>query len=364
MQEPEPLSFVFLGLSISSSWGNGHATTYRGLVRELARLGHEVLFLERDVEWYRNNRDAPEPEGCTLGLYESLDELRDRFERRVRDADVVVVGSYVPEGVAVGEWVTMHARGLTAFYDIDTPVTLQKIARGDFEYLTPALIPRFDLYLSFTGGPTLDRIEDVLGSPAARHLPCGVDTARYRPVEVERRFDLGYLGTYSDDRQPTLERLLLEPARRLPSRRFLVGGPSYPDSDWPENVERVFHVAPPDHPSFYGSQRLTLNVTRADMVAAGWSPSVRLFEAAACAVPVVSDCWQGIDRYFEPGREILLARSTDDVIALLEEVPDEELRAIGERARARVMRDHTAEVRARELLAFVRERLAIARAAE
>lgn len=363
-EQPEPLSFVFLGLSITSSWGNGHATTYRGLVRELSRQGHTVLFLERDVEWYRDNRDSPRPEGCTLGLYESLEELRDRYSRDVRDADVVILGSYVPDGVAVGEWVTYTARGLTAFYDIDTPVTLRKLARGDFEYLTPALIPRFDLYLSFTGGPTLDRIEDVLGSPAARHLPCGVDPARYQPVEVRRIFDLGYLGTYSEDRQPALERLLLEPARRLPERRFLVGGPSYPDEDWPRNVHRVFHVSPPEHPAFYCSQRLTLNVTRADMVAAGWSPSVRLFEAAACGVPIVSDCWEGIDRYFEPGREILLVRSTQDVIELVEHTSDEHLRAVGRRARERVLREHTAEARARDLVAFVRERLAIARAAE
>ncbi|HLV64835.1 MAG TPA: glycosyltransferase, partial [Polyangiaceae bacterium] len=170
----EPLSIVFLGLSISSSWGNGHATTYRGLVRELAKAGHRITFLERDLEWYRNNRDAPSPEGATLHLYDSVDALRTRFAREVRTADVVIVGSYVPDGAAVAEWVLDHARGLRAFYDIDTPVTLQKLARGDFEYLTPALIPRFDLYLSFTGGPTLDRIEEVLGSPAARHLPCGV----------------------------------------------------------------------------------------------------------------------------------------------------------------------------------------------
>jgi spore maturation protein CgeB len=270
----------------------------------------------------------------------------------------------VPEGVAVFEWVVDHARRLKAFYDIDTPVTLQKLARGDFEYLTPALIPRFDLYLSFTGGPTLDRIEEVLGSPAARHLPCGVDPERYVPLDIEPRYDLGYLGTYSEDRQPTLERLLLEPARRHSDRRFVVGGPSYPDEDWPKNVARVFHVSPPEHPRFYCEQRLTLNVTRADMIAAGWSPSVRLFEAAACGVPIVSDCWDGIDSYFDPGREILLAHRTEDVIALIAETRPEELAAVGRRGRERVLRDHTAGVRARELLGFVRERLSYPRAAE
>lgn len=361
----EPLSIVFLGLSISSSWGNGHATTYRGLVRELARAGHRVTFLERDREWYRNNRDAPTPEGTALHFYDDLDELRTRFSHEVRTADVVIIGSYVPDGVAVAEWVLEHARGVRAFYDIDTPVTLQKLARGDFEYLTPALIPHFDLYLSFTGGPILDRIEEVLGSPAARHLPCGVDPERYRPIAVPRRYELGYLGTHSKDREASLERLLLEPARRLSKRTFVVGGPSHPDRDWPENVERIFHVAPPEHPQFYASQRATLNITRSDMLAAGYSPSVRLFEAAACGVPILTDVWEGIERYFEPGREIILVRTADDVERVLTTMKNDELRFIGEKARERVLRFHTAAARATQLLAYVRERMsAIPRAAE
>jgi spore maturation protein CgeB len=315
------------------------------------------------MPWYRENRDAPSPEGCTLSLYSSFEELRDRHERAVRDADVVIVGSYVPDGVAVGEWVVEHARGMTAFYDIDTPVTLQKLARGDFEYLTPSLIPRFDLYLSFTGGPTLERIEEVLGSPAARHLPCGVDVERYRPVAVEKRYDLGYLGTYSDDRRPTVERLLLAPARRLPKARFIVGGPSHPDADWPTNVARIFHVSPPEHPAFYCAQKLTLNVTRTDMIEAGYSPSVRLFEAAACGVPIVSDRWPGIEQYFVPGREILLADTTDDIVRSLG-MPEDQRAEIARRARERALRDHTAEARARELVGFVREQRGQSHAAE
>ena len=360
----EPLSFVFLGLSISSSWGNGHATTYRGLVRELAKAGHSVTFLERDLEWYRDNRDAPSPEGAALHLYETLDDLRARHLREVREADVVIVGSYVPDGVMVAEWVLEHAEGLRVFYDIDTPVTLRKLARGDFEYLTPGLVPRFDLYLSFTGGPTLDHIEEVLGSPAARHLPCGVDPERYFPVSVERRYDLGYLGTDSVDRRAPLERLLLEPARQLPERRFLVGGPSHPDDDWPPNVARIFHVSPPEHPRFYCAQRLTLNITRGDMLRAGYSPSVRLFEAAACCVPIVTDVWEGIDHYFAPGSEILVARSSRDVIEMLTDRSDAELAEIGARARRRVLASHTAAARVEELLGYIRERQALHRAAE
>ena len=356
------MDVVFIGLSITSSWGNGHATTYRGLVRELAARGHRVTFLERDVLWYRDNRDQPEPAGCATLLYGTLDELRERHAERVRDADVVVVGSYVPEGVLVGEWAAATARGLVAFYDIDTPVTLAKLARGDYEYLTPALVARYGLYLSFTGGPTLRRIERELGSPMARALYCSADPALYFPdPAAELRYDLGYMGTYSDDRQPTVDQLLVEPARAWPEGRFAVAGPQYPASiAWPPNVERTTHLAPREHRAFYCAQRFTLNVTRADMIAAGWSPSVRLFEAAACATPIVSDRWAGLDEVLAPGREILVAESGEDVLRALRGMGDEERRAVGEAARGRVLAAHTAAHRAAEFEAYVSEAMAAA----
>jgi spore maturation protein CgeB len=341
---------VLLGLSVTSSWGNGHATNFRALMRALEARGHDVLFLERDVPWYAAQRDLPDPPWGRTALYGSLEELRDRHAEAVREADLVVVGSYVPEGVAVGGWVCDTARGVTAFYDIDTPVTLAKLDRGDHEYLHPDLIPRFRLYLSFTGGPTLTRLEDELGSPQAVAFHCLVDPEQYGPLDVERRWDLGYLGTYSDDRQPALERLLLEPARRDPSLRCVVAGPQYPDGiDWPPNVERIEHLPPAEHRAFYAAQAFTVNVTRADMVRAGWSPSVRLFEAAACGVPVVSDRWDGLDAFFVPGEEIVIADGADDVLALLRSASDAQRDAMGERARRRVLAEHTAEHRVEQL---------------
>jgi spore maturation protein CgeB len=352
------LRVVVLGLSITSSWGNGHATTYRGLLRAFAARGHDVLFLERDVPWYAEHRDLAHPGFCGVELYASLDDLRARFAEAVRAADVVVVGSYVPEGAAVGDWVTRTARGATAFYDIDTPVTLAKLARGEDEYLTRALVPRYDAYLSFTGGPTLARLEREYGSPMARPLYCSVDPALYYPDAGAPAWDLAYMGTYSDDRQPTLERLLVEPARRWPDGRFAVVGPQYPAGiAWPPNVERVAHLAPEEHRAFYNAQRFTLNVTRADMIAAGYSPSVRLFEAAACGTPIVTDPWDGLADFLEPGREILVARTAADTLALLRELPDEERRAVGDRARARVLASHTADHRAAELEAYATELL-------
>jgi spore maturation protein CgeB len=343
------MKLVVLGLSLSSSWGNGHATTFRALLKAFAGRGHEVTFLERDVPWYRgDHRDLPNPDWCDLRFYDDLEGLK-AFAPEVAGADAVMVGSYVPEGVAVGRWAQASARGPVTFYDIDTPVTLAKLERGDFEYLTPELIPGYDVYFSFTGGPTLDRLEQRYGSPAARALFCSVDATVYRPIKAEHRWDLSYLGTYSDDRQPTLERLLVETARRAPELRFVVAGPQYPETiDWPANVERFQHVGPADHPAFYGFSRWTLNVTRADMIAAGWSPSVRLFEAGACAAPVISDRWAGLDALFEPGREIVLADDSDAVLAALRS-PETERNAMGEAFRTRVLAEHTAAKRAEQL---------------
>jgi spore maturation protein CgeB len=352
----QSLEFVILGLSLTSSWGNGHATTYRALLRELIRRGHRVLFLERDVAWYANNRDLPEPSFGELGLYQSFDELVDRFGAEVRSADVVIVGSYVPEGARVGTWVTSVARGKTAFYDIDTPVTMRDVRRGVCEYLSADLIPRFDLYLSFTGGPILKELETRYGAIRARPLYCGVDPEQYFPETRALRWDLGYLGTYSADRHPALDGLLLSPARDWPNGRFIVAGPLYPpDILWPRNVERLEHLPPPSHRAFYNAQRFTLNVTRADMARAGWSPSVRIFEAAACGTPIVSDSWPGLDSFLVPGREILVARGAREALAILRSMPEQERLAIGRRARARVVAEHSAACRAEALEGWIRE---------
>lgn len=348
------MNIVFIGLSITSSWGNGHATTYRGLVRELTKRGHAVLFLERNLEWYASNRDMPNPPFGRAELYENSADLKNRFENEIRNADFVIVGSYVHEGVAIGEWVVKIARGGKAFYDIDTPITLSKLAKGDLDYLSRELVSEYDLYLSFTGGPTLERIENEFGSPMARALYCSVDPELYFPEPRELKWDLGYMGTYSDDRQPALESLMLAAARQWPNGKFAVVGPMYPAAiRWPQNVERIIHLSPREHRDFYNAQKFTLNITRADMRQAGWSPSVRLFEAAACSTPIISDYWDGLDELLETGEEILISRSAASTLSFIREIPETERRAIGEAARKRVLRDHTAAHRAAELESYL-----------
>jgi spore maturation protein CgeB len=235
-------------------------------------------------------------------------------------------------------------------------VTLAKLATGDEEYLSPGLIPGYDVYLSFTGGPTLGRLEQRYGSPAARALYCSVDEHAYRPQSTPIRWDLSYLGTYSPDRQPTLNRLLVETAIQAPDLRFCVAGPQYPgDIVWPANVERIEHVRPAEHPAFYAASRFTLNVTRADMIAAGYSPSVRLFEAAACATPIISDAWEGLDTLFAPGREIIIAQDAATVLSTLRDMDEAARRAMGEAGRTRIHAEHTARHRAAELERHLRE---------
>lgn len=341
---------VVFGLSLSSSWGNGHATTFRALLRGLHAEGRRVLFLERRQPWYLDNQDLPDPDFCDLEFYDDIAQVTARHADRLARAGAVIVGSYVPQGrVLIDALHRMPLRRL-CFYDIDTPVTLDMLARGDEGHLARRQVPLFDSYLSFSGGRVLDRLRDDWGARNPVALYCSVDADAYRPMDVPLRWDLGYLGTYSADRQPGLEALLIEPARRLPWMRFVVAGSMFPDDiDWPGNVDRIDHLPPERHAAFYNAQRFTLNITRAAMRALGWSPSVRLFEAAACATPIISDRWPGLTDLLPEGRAITVADTTDDVVAALSG-DDARARAMAVRARAIILDGHTGRARARDLI--------------
>jgi spore maturation protein CgeB len=345
------MKIVIFGLSITSAWGNGHATTFRALAEALHRRGHDILFYEKDVEWYASNRDLPSPPYCRVRLYEDWNEILPEVRAEIASADVALVGSYFPEGaIAIDEVLDSNA-GVKAFYDIDTPITIAGLRQhGHTDYLKVEQVAGFDVYFSFTGGPMLREIEERFGAKLAVPLYCSFDPREYRRFGVNKRFacDLSYMGTYAPDRQAKLEELLVSPAEQLPEKRFIVAGPQYPkDIRWPANVRRIVHLNPQWHARFYSSSRVTLNVTRREMVMAGYSPSVRLFEAAACGATIVSDNWPGLNTFFEPGKEILLPLDAADVVRYLS-LGDSELRSIGDAAQQRVLREHTSEVRARE----------------
>lgn len=347
------MRFAVFGLTISSSWGNGHATLWRGLLRALARRGHRIVFFERDVPFYAAHRDLVTMDGVDLVLYADWPTARSRAARAVGDCDVAIVTSYCPDAIDATDLV-VHAPGslLRVFYDLDAPVTLSRLREGlPVEYIGRRGLSDFDLVLSYAGGTAVTLLEERLGARRVAPLYGSVDPSVHRPVSPveEYRGDLSYLGTYAGDREQALERLFLIPARRRPERRFIVGGSGYPDATaWPDNVAFVRHVPPPEHARFYSSSRLTLNLTRGPMLETGHCPSGRLFEAAACACTVVSDDWEGIDHFFEPGREILVARTPEDVVQALA-MPPEEVLAIGLAARERALAEHTAERRAIEL---------------
>lgn len=350
------MNIVILGLSITSSWGNGHATTYRSLIKGLYKNGHSITFLERNVPWYASQRDFNYSELCKIFLYSNLHELKSHYTDLVRNADLVIVGSFVPEGLKVGQWVTETAEGVKAFYDIDTPLTLAKLCRNDFEYIHPDLISKYDMYLSFAGGKVLDIFRREYGAEFVKPLYCSVDTLLYYPEGIPFKWDLGYLGTYSADRQPQLDRLLIQTARMWEKGRFIVAGPQFPSSiKWPENVERADHLTPALHRRFYNEQKFTLNITRKDMIRMGFSPGVRLFEAAACAVPVISDSWEGLDDFFKIDEEILVSHSAEETLHYLVNTSIEQRDIMGQKFRRRVLEEHTGEKRALELEHYVEE---------
>jgi spore maturation protein CgeB len=350
------MKLVVFGLAVSSSWGNGHATLWRGLIRALASLGHRVVFYERDVPYYAEHRDLAELSDGELVLYPSWEAVLSRARAEVEDADVAIVTSYCPDGIAAAELLFSSTVGVRVFYDLDTPVTLERVRSGNpVPYLRPDGLAGFDLVLSYTGGAALTELKRHLGARRVLPLYGSVDPLVHYPVDpVDRyRADLSYLGTYAEDRQQALLQLLLEPARRLPERRFLIGGAKYPPIfPWSPNIFFVRHLPPSEHSAFYCSSRLTLNVTRAPMAEMGYCPSGRLFEAAACGAPVLSDSWDGLAEFFEPGSEILVANTTEDAMAALE-TSDEQLTRMARAARDRVLSDHTAQRRASELISAI-----------
>jgi spore maturation protein CgeB len=348
---------VIFGLTISSSWGNGHATLWRGLCKSLVRSGHSVVFFERDVPYYAGARDLFEIPGGRLVLYASWDDVRSLARASVFEADAAIVTSYCPDALAATELILGQNRAIPVFYDLDTPITLAKLQAGEpVPYIGPTGLEGFSLVLSFTGGKRLfDEFRRKLGAGDIRPLYGHVDADIHRPVppQAHYRADLSYLGTYSEDRQAVLDTLFVAPARSRQDLRFLIGGAQYPpDFPWSPNIYFVRHLPPSEHAPFFASSRMTLNVTRRAMAEMGWCPSGRLFEAAACGVPLLSDSWIGIEHFFKPGEEIVLAHNAQDTLAALR-LGQSELATMARRARERILDQHSSDKRATELVALL-----------
>ena len=350
------MKLVVFGLTISSSWGNGHATLWRGMCKSLARLGVDVVFFEHDVPYYAQQRDCAAPEGAKLVLYEGWQAIRARVRRELAEADAAIVTSYCPDALPARAEILEAARPLAVFYDLDSPVTIAAARGGKTPpYLDVRGLRDYDLVLSYAGGPTLHALRETLHARDARPLYGHVDPALHRPVapSAAYRSDLCWLGTYAADRQPALKTLFLDAATARPKARFTLAGAQYPaDFPWRDNIWFIRHLPASEHAAFLCSSRLALNVTRDAMARAGWCPSGRLFETAACAVPIVSDAWPGLAQFYRPGKEILLARSTEDVLAALD-LTDAELWRIGEAGRERTLTSHTSMHRACKLLRLV-----------
>ncbi len=351
------MKLTLFGLTLSSSWGNGHATPYRAMLRALHRLGHQATYYERDVDYYRKRRDLAECDYCELVLYPDWETVRKRALVEAAASDVVMIGSYCPEGARICDDMLACAGPLRVFYDLDTPITLAALGDGAVEYLRREQMSGFDLYLSFTGGDILRQLEREYGVRMARPLYGCVDPevhARVAP-HVDFACALSYMGTYAPDRQQKLEELLLAPAQLLPTRSFILAGSLYPwDWPWPANLRRFEHVAPADHPALYSSSGATLNLTRDGMARAGWCPSGRFFEAAACGTPILTDWFAGLDQFFTPGEEVLVVNTAEEVLQAI--VHDERgLQQLAARARERTLQQHTGTSRAQEMLSYFEE---------
>jgi spore maturation protein CgeB len=348
------MKIVVFGLTISSSWGNGHATLWRGLCAGLHRQGHQVIFFERDAEYYAASRDFFDLPGGELVIYDDWENARLQAKSEIASADAAIVTSYCPDAIAASELILSEGRGLKVFYDLDTPVTLASLRNGgSISYIGPRGLADFDLVLSYTGGIALDILQRDLGARRVAPLYGHVDPQVHRPAEPRPHYraDLSYLGTYSADRQQALMALLIEAARRAPERRFLIAGAQYPqDFPWCPNLFFARHLPPSEHPAFFSSSRLTLNVTRRPMAELGWCPSGRLFEAAACGTAILSDVWEGLEAFFTPGQEIFAAADTEAALAALE-LEDSEIRRVANAALERTLAEHTSEHRSRQLVA-------------
>ena len=346
------MRIAFFGSSLVSAYWNGAATYYRGLVKELHRRGHHTTFFEPDAFDRQAHRDLADPEWAEVVVYEPTERAARTALERARGADVVVKASGVGvlDDLLEDALLEVRDHGLAVFWDVDAPATLSRL-EGDADDALRALIPHYDLVLTYGGGdPVVSRYE-TLG--AARCVPVynALDAEAHHPVPAEARFaaDLAFLGNRLPDREERVDEFFLSAAALTPERRFLLGGAGWDDRPLPPNVRLLGHVSTRDHNAFNCTPLAVLNVLRESMARNGWSPATRVFEAAGAGACLISDAWVGIDDFLEPSREVLVADSGQEVSELLAGLTPEQAADIGEAARRRVLTEHTYAHRAEQV---------------
>lgn len=364
------MKIAFYGSSLLSSYWNGAATYYRGILRALAGHGHDITFYEPDAHDRGRHRDFAPPSWCRVVVYPATPDGLKSAAEAAEGADVVVKASgvgYADDALLAAVMAAARPEAVRIWWDVDAPATLAEIEPLP-DHPIRAHLPDLDLVLTYGGGPPVVAAYGALG--AVRCLPIynGLDTTTHHPVPPDPAYtaDLGFLGNRLPDRESRVERFFIDAAKALPGKRFLLGGAGWDDKPCPASIRKLGHVPSTAHNAFNVTPLAVLNVNRDSMAAVGFSPPTRIFEAAGAGACLLSDDWPGIDRFFAPGREILLVRDTRDVVEALEALDAARSREIGRAALTRALADHTYDRRAARVdaaLTAARERKSAARAA-
>lgn len=356
--KPRTLDFVFIGRSILSSFNNPQAELYRALVGELAHHGHRTVFLEQDDPSNRKQRDMLRSPYCEVWTYPDVDTLLDQYVEALQAADVVLLGNGVEGSSRIANWIAAEARCVKIYYDTDLARTFDHLdgISTQTDCLDEEDLSVFDLFLSTTGGNALNRVRKEFACPNVYPLYECIDPYFYYRTDVVKQYDLGFIGNFKNERDQQLNELLLQPALRTPNRHFVLAGGNYPDNfNWPDNLRHVEHLPETNHVSFYNRQFCTLVLARPDRARLGHTPSKRLLVAAACGVPILSDQWSGLETFFEPNRDLYIVSDCHSVLESLYHVSREDRSKLGERARERVLAEHTTRRRTEEFLNYCYE---------
>ncbi|OAV44481.1 glycosyltransferase [Lewinella sp. 4G2] len=354
----QPLDLVIIGRSILSSVDNPSAGLYRGLINELAQHGHRTIFLEYAEPNIVQFRDMLRSPYCEVWTYASLSHLKDQYTLLIRSADIVMMGSGVQDAEDIAVWISEESRGKSIYYDTDLSRTVASLSAAQKmgDCLSCRTIVNFNLYLSTTGGPALDKLARENGLKCARPLYESIDPFDFYRTDATKTYELGFIGNYKEDRKETLGALLFEPAEYTPARNFALAGSGYPErSHWPSNLTYLEHLPASNLVDFYNRQLCTLVISRADRQEMGYTPTRRLLAAAACGVPVLTRHWEGLSSFLEPDREIYTVEDRQSVLDVLYGTDEGRRRKMGTKARERILGEHTIAHRAQELLAYLAE---------